>query len=83
MSKLDKTKTILDELRTWRNYAMTSLIALIAFNFTQILNINSWLSLIFFCALFLLFAYLMAYFLLFNSYEKTLFKNKIKGHVRL
>ena len=43
MSKLDKTKTILDELRTWRNYAMSSLIALIAFNFTQNNKINTWL----------------------------------------
>jgi len=43
MSKLDKTKTILDELRTWRHYAMTSLIALIAFNFTQNNKINTWL----------------------------------------
>ena len=67
-----------------RNFGVFALIlTILALLKTQILNINSWLSLIFFCALFLLFAYLMAYFLLFNSYEKTLFKNKIKGHVRL
>ena len=63
-----------------RNFGVFALIlTILALLKTQILNINSWLSLIFFCALFLLFAYLMAYFLLFNSYEKTLFKNKIKG----
>ena len=40
MSKLDKTKTILDELKTWRNYAMTSLIALIAFIIFLQIKIN-------------------------------------------
>lgn len=53
MSKLDKTKTILDELRTWRNYAMTSLIALIAFNFTQN-DINTWLLFVSLSAIFVL-----------------------------
>lgn len=54
MSKLDKTKTILDELRTWRNYAMTSLIALIAFNFTQNNKINTWLLFVSLSAIFVL-----------------------------
>ncbi len=53
MSKLDKTKTILDELKTWRNYAMTSLIALIAFNFTQN-DINTWLLFVSLSAIFVL-----------------------------
>lgn len=35
MSKLDKKKAELDDLKTWRNYAVTSLLALIAFIFTK------------------------------------------------
>ncbi|WP_104640627.1 hypothetical protein [Helicobacter bizzozeronii] len=35
MPKLDKKKAELDDVKTWRNYAITSLIALVAFIFTQ------------------------------------------------
>ena len=35
MSKLDKKKAELDNLNTWRNYFVTSLIGLIAFVFTK------------------------------------------------
>ncbi len=35
MSKLDEKKAELEDLRTWRNYAVTSLLGLIAFIFTK------------------------------------------------
>lgn len=35
MPELDKKKAELDDLKTWRSYAVTSLIALIAFVFTR------------------------------------------------
>ncbi|WP_104708090.1 hypothetical protein [Helicobacter ailurogastricus] len=35
MPELDKKKAELDDLKTWRSYAITSLIALIAFVFTR------------------------------------------------
>lgn len=43
MSELDKKKAILDELKTLRNYALTSLIALIAFIFTQFDKLDNWI----------------------------------------
>lgn len=35
MSKLDEKKAELEYLKTWRNYAVTSLLGLIAFIFTK------------------------------------------------
>lgn len=35
MPKLDEKKAELEDLKTWRNYAVTSLLALIAFIFTK------------------------------------------------
>lgn len=50
MSNLDNKKLFLDELKTWRNYAMTSLIALIAFIFAKFGETSIWiLVLSFFC----------------------------------
>lgn len=43
MSNLDNKKLFLDELKTWRNYAMTSLIALIAFIFAKFGETNIWI----------------------------------------
>ncbi|EAI3865166.1 hypothetical protein ACLI44_001708 [Campylobacter upsaliensis] len=54
MSKLDKRKAELDDFKTWRNYAITSLIALIAFIFTQNNKSNTWILVISFLAIFVL-----------------------------
>lgn len=35
MPKLDEKKAELEDLKTWRNYAVTSLLGLIAFVFTK------------------------------------------------
>ena len=43
MSKLDERKAKLDELKAYRNFALTSLLALIAFIFTKINESNAWI----------------------------------------
>lgn len=43
VSKLDEKKAKLDELRVYRNFALTSLLTLIGFIFTKISEINVWL----------------------------------------
>lgn len=61
-----------------RNFGVFSLnLALLFFLKTQILAITSWPRLIIFTILFLLFAYVISYFTLFNGFEKNIFKNKI------
>ena len=40
MSKLDEKKAKLDELKVYRNFALTSLLALIAFIFTKMEESN-------------------------------------------
>lgn len=51
MSKLDRKKVELDDLNTWRNYVVTSFIALIAFIFTKSDETNTILLLISFFAI--------------------------------
>lgn len=43
MSQLDTKKAILNDLSVWRNYAVTSFIALIAFIFVKFTETNTWL----------------------------------------
>lgn len=45
MSKKDQKLTKLDEFKTYRNFGMTSLLALIAFIFTQYKVIDTWILL--------------------------------------
>lgn len=40
MPKIDEKKAILEELKNYRNFALTSLLALIAFIFTRISETN-------------------------------------------
>ncbi|BEG58274.1 hypothetical protein NHP21005_19620 (plasmid) [Helicobacter sp. NHP21005] len=40
MPELDKKKAELDDLKTWRSYAVTSLIALIAFVFILLITLE-------------------------------------------
>ena len=40
MPKLDEKKAELEDLKTWRNYAVTSLLAIIAFVFTKGNDVN-------------------------------------------
>ena len=42
MSKLDEKKARLDELRVYRNFALTSLLAVVGFVFTNMTELNLW-----------------------------------------
>ena len=42
MSKLDEKKARLDELRVYRNFALTSLLAVVGFVFTKMTELNLW-----------------------------------------
>ncbi|EOW8227385.1 hypothetical protein ACO0VH_001750 [Campylobacter upsaliensis] len=42
MPKLDEKKAKLEELKVYRNFALTSLLALIAFIFTKSTESNTW-----------------------------------------
>lgn len=50
MPKLDEKKAELEDLKTWRNYAVTSLLAIIAFVFTKGYDSSIILLLVIFCA---------------------------------
>ncbi|TNH32006.1 hypothetical protein [Campylobacter helveticus] len=54
MPKLDEKKARLEELKVYRNFALTSLLALIAFIFTQNNKSNTWILVISFLAIFVL-----------------------------
>lgn len=54
MSKLDEKKAELEDLKTWRNYAVTSLLAIIAFVFTKGYDSSISLLLVIFCAVIVL-----------------------------
>ena len=66
-----------------KNLALFALnIALLYLIKMQIFLINSWAKLIIFGFLFMAFSYALSYFILFNKYEKDIFKNKIRGYLK-
>lgn len=54
MPKLDEEKAKLDELRVYRNFALTSLLALIGFVFTKMNKLDIWILILSGCAVIML-----------------------------
>lgn len=54
MSKLDEKKAELEELRVYRNFALTSLLAIIGFVVTKLIDIHLWVLVLSFVAIIIL-----------------------------
>lgn len=54
MPKLDEKKAELEELRVYRNFALTSLLAIIGFVVTKLIDIHLWVLVLSFVAIIIL-----------------------------
>lgn len=54
MPKLDEKKAELEELRVYRNFALTSLLAIIGFVVTKLIDIHLWVLILSFVAIIIL-----------------------------